>query len=567
MAVRRSNHKLIESSSDQLCQTGPHACVQCSHSLIEDIIPFTSFGELEALYRSNNPPTPNDLHVLRKEYESVAESTSQLDSQLAQLQARVESQRRELAEHSLVYKSVLSPLRLFPNELLAQIFGLCVDGARVMESPSEDTNFPSTLDTGKGPWVLSQVCRRWREVALSLPALWVTIGIDWEGQAREVLHPYIKRRLELALERARNRRLSVSWHQGSCQDEDIVSILCSRSSRWKDLSLRVGIEGLSLLARFGGSLRNLSTLSLDFEEDDWPDEEDDSLFSIFRGAPALCDLTLAGDLQPVLPLLVPYVPWKQLTDFALKACNQAEVDIQLIMPLLTNVENCHLEHVFNSQPITPVVLAHLRTLYVRVILQATVLLNTLTCPALGILFFITRTPVMEPIIQFLQRSSCRLEYLTLLYADPDDLVRLIQIPELQNLRHLHVSGPPINTPPYVQSVSNTVLNALRWETSTSADDTSHNGVVLPHLARLALFGVKQWSDPVLVGMLNSRRNVDESLSRGTSPLIMVRFERMNATESPEVVFEDEDALMQMDALVESGLRVLSLTGSVSFNLA
>ncbi|KAJ8088724.1 hypothetical protein PM082_013967 [Marasmius tenuissimus] len=177
-----------------------------------------------------------------------------------------------------------------------------------MEGPSGDTNSPSTLNTRKNPWVLSQVCRRWRGVALSLPALWATIGIDWEGQTREALHPYIKRRLKLALERAGKRRLSASWHQGSCQHEDIVSMLCSRSSRWRDLSLCIGIRGIHLLTQFTGSLRNLSTLSITFEQDDWSDEEDDSLFSIFCSAPALYDLTLAGELGSVLPLLVSQIP-------------------------------------------------------------------------------------------------------------------------------------------------------------------------------------------------------------------------------------------------------------------
>ncbi|KAL0065710.1 hypothetical protein AAF712_007351 [Marasmius tenuissimus] len=197
------------------------------------------------------------------------------------------------------------------------------------------------------------------------------------------------------------------------------------------------------------------------------------------------------------------------------------------------------------------------------------LFDSLTCPALHNLTTVTHVPPMEHIIRFLQRSSCRLEMFMLLFADPDGLVSLLQIPEVQSLRHLHVSGPFSLAPPHAHGVTNAVLNALRWEPSTSAGNTSRNGVLLPRLTGLSLFGAKQWSDSVLVGMLTSRRNVDETLSRSTSPLDMVRFERINATDSleVEVVFEDEDALKQMEALVEAGLQVNSSTGSVSLSLA
>ncbi|KAF9023031.1 hypothetical protein BDZ89DRAFT_919358, partial [Hymenopellis radicata] len=57
-------------------------------------------------------------------------------------------------------RGVLSPLRCLPQEILTKIFNLsCVDHTDI-------------LDTSGGPWLLGQVCRRWRNIVVSTPLLW-----------------------------------------------------------------------------------------------------------------------------------------------------------------------------------------------------------------------------------------------------------------------------------------------------------------------------------------------------------------------------------------------------------
>ncbi|KAJ6479421.1 hypothetical protein C8R47DRAFT_1136775 [Mycena vitilis] len=72
------------------------------------------------------------------------------------------------SEHTiLALKQLVSPL--FDAEILAKVFAVCV-----AEAQGDDKD---VLDTRGAPWVLAQVCKTWRKVALSSPELWCAIDI------------------------------------------------------------------------------------------------------------------------------------------------------------------------------------------------------------------------------------------------------------------------------------------------------------------------------------------------------------------------------------------------------
>ncbi|KAG7090644.1 hypothetical protein E1B28_009745 [Marasmius oreades] len=85
--------------------------------------------------------------VLRKKYDDLSRAITSLDFQMNLLRANMEVLKREqLGSKFDVYKTVLHPCRCLPNEVLAIIFGLCVD-----EEVDIRKLMGSTLDTKKSP--------------------------------------------------------------------------------------------------------------------------------------------------------------------------------------------------------------------------------------------------------------------------------------------------------------------------------------------------------------------------------------------------------------------------------
>ncbi|KAJ3886365.1 hypothetical protein GG344DRAFT_30501, partial [Lentinula edodes] len=76
---------------------------------------------------------------------------------------------RRLIERRRQCEAILRGIgfRKLPPELMSEIF-LCVTRP-VLELNGNHALFPHFL---KVPFILSRVCRRWRTVALSTPALW-----------------------------------------------------------------------------------------------------------------------------------------------------------------------------------------------------------------------------------------------------------------------------------------------------------------------------------------------------------------------------------------------------------
>ncbi|KAF9042260.1 hypothetical protein BJ165DRAFT_261220 [Panaeolus papilionaceus] len=83
------------------------------------------------------------------------------------------------ARHSMyqaiaVYHPILSPIRRFPDDVLAEIFIRCL--------PLDGKVVPYHLDA---PLVFSLVCRQWRAVSLATPQLWSTlhVTIPWSDSS------------------------------------------------------------------------------------------------------------------------------------------------------------------------------------------------------------------------------------------------------------------------------------------------------------------------------------------------------------------------------------------------
>ncbi|KAJ7641061.1 hypothetical protein FB45DRAFT_862325 [Roridomyces roridus] len=124
----------------------------------------------------------------------------------------VASERAQLQEHLSKYRSLLSPIRRMPPELLAGIFAFLK---------------PSPFDTAIIPlFRLLHVCARWYNIVTGTPTLWDFIAIG-ENAAHETAMAL----LPLFLERSGTAPLTVYIRS---RDPGAVSLLANHSERWRD---------------------------------------------------------------------------------------------------------------------------------------------------------------------------------------------------------------------------------------------------------------------------------------------------------------------------------------------
>ncbi|KAG6825086.1 hypothetical protein H0H92_004751 [Tricholoma furcatifolium] len=94
---------------------------------------------------------------------SIEQKLSAINDQIAQLVAKREPYAKSLAN----LKIALAPHRRLPSELLARIFILAVTGETYTIPPWGTGGIPNRL-----PWILGQVCSKWRQIVSAEPRLW-----------------------------------------------------------------------------------------------------------------------------------------------------------------------------------------------------------------------------------------------------------------------------------------------------------------------------------------------------------------------------------------------------------
>ncbi|KAJ7591948.1 hypothetical protein C8J56DRAFT_754660, partial [Mycena floridula] len=106
---------------------------------------------------------PTEVEILETKANITVERSAikLLKQRISDLQQEVEIRELNL-EH---YRTIISPIRRIPNEILGGIFQDAVDDA-----VSEMSSAP--FDQRVPPWPLTLVCSNWRQVTLSSMSLW-----------------------------------------------------------------------------------------------------------------------------------------------------------------------------------------------------------------------------------------------------------------------------------------------------------------------------------------------------------------------------------------------------------
>ncbi|KAJ7685655.1 hypothetical protein DFH06DRAFT_1159061 [Mycena polygramma] len=187
---------------------------------------------------------------------------------------------------------------ILPPEILAQIFIHCLD---IDEDDNDDFIVP---DLATAPLILCGICRRWRDVAISTPALWSSLHIDFgyynERQTAE-FH-------QMWLSRARNTplslRLRLHYHRVPMGPEvSLLKTIKGLSQQWRNIDFETP-DMASFVFPVRGSFPLLEKLNISSIDD-----LDNDLPITFCDAPTLREVAFSRHYPQIK------IPWHQLTTF------------------------------------------------------------------------------------------------------------------------------------------------------------------------------------------------------------------------------------------------------------
>ena len=136
-------------------------CASCGFPSIgrSEIYPSLS---AQALH-SWNALSVDGIQDCRETMSEIQTELSRIDSEMVQVQVVLDhlaSERQRLHGSLNQCRLVMAPIRRLPTEILSEIFRTLPRGPEVEASISNS------------PLLLTQVCSRWRDVAISTPQLW-----------------------------------------------------------------------------------------------------------------------------------------------------------------------------------------------------------------------------------------------------------------------------------------------------------------------------------------------------------------------------------------------------------
>lgn len=448
------------------------------------------------LLHTNRAPSPWETLLIKDALSKLQSDLLQIDCEIYHIQsvqAQLLQKRDELREFGRVHNALLSSLRRFPHELLSYTFLLSV-------SDIDDTN---AQELRKAVMLPAQVCRQWRNVALSTPRLWSQIHIDLKKrnlkEEAEFAQTWLVRSGGCPLSISLSQFMAVDVHKPLTPFETIFA----HSDRWERLSLTVTHPLLHAFRSAKSHFPHLQTLSIQSIT------RDEEILDAFEIAPQLHSLTIGHNIFPTRLR----VPWSQLT-----YCN--------MHPYQLSIDDCFevLQHAFGLKKL----LLHLhrpgphqsRSLIRHEHLQE---LSIQANTELGPLFDKSSLPALQAFtcssefhykwaqpqfLSFLSRSACPLQILCLDFltspVGDDDLAQILQlIPSLVKLELRHACARSTLTKPLFNKLT-FVAQELEY--------------LLPNLTTLVLDIYSKLDLEALADMIESRRRLENDASHRFPPL-------------------------------------------------
>ncbi|KAJ7189067.1 hypothetical protein C8R46DRAFT_935286, partial [Mycena filopes] len=273
----------------------------------------SQLNELRDILRSNRMPP--EISSFRRVAEDAPVELARYDAEIKRLEeltARLLSERATLAWYSDGCRSVVSPVRRLPTELLAEIFDMCAPEDQEAMAEATPTQEIERLSK-KYLLQLAQVCSHWHSVAMGTPKLWSFIVFDtalWIQLPHS--SPTLLNFVASSLQRGGEcpLRLRIAVDHGNRDEHSVLQLISEHSHRWRRVALWIDPPSFSHLARAKGNLGHLRFLRL---ASDTTGNDIHPASYIFQIAPLLSEVRLA-DWENSVPVL----PWNQLSFTALR---------------------------------------------------------------------------------------------------------------------------------------------------------------------------------------------------------------------------------------------------------
>ncbi|KAJ7635742.1 hypothetical protein DFH06DRAFT_1054928 [Mycena polygramma] len=341
--------------------------------------PHSDSSNLDSLLASNDVPLDSDIFSIQSILSTAHTQIDALDSQIDELEValdKLDRRRDRLEERARQHRAILSPLRRMPPEVVGDIFAMIV------------------CDQGKPLWYLAQICRSWRRTAVAYPFLWNSIAIP---NSTHSMLPMIQTQLL----RSANVLLNVRWAASSEAQKPVDThsrdAILAECSRWGSLALDAendaDFDWLRPVAGCLAALRKFDLRSNPYAQVTFPE--------IFSGASELREVYITdrafNSYSPATN-----VPWGQITLF--RGAYDPDT-LRAILAATSNLEQCAISFIGESDPRSIITMLHLR----RLCVENSKSLVHLTAPLLEELFTAYNPAVVEllPILSSAPRVCCK----------------------------------------------------------------------------------------------------------------------------------------------------------------
>lgn len=464
-------------------------------------------SRITELLACNDAPRDSELSQIREIREDHARRVPYLEEEILRSTSSLERATRErerVLREIEAYRVVSSPIRRLPADIISEIFLTC----RGEDTSNGDPPEVNSVDVTHMPWVLVQVCSRWRNLGTSESRLWSRISIDLDAAVSRRTAE-VAFRLGLHLQRSGTTLLTV-FLQSSIRTvpTGLLPVLLPSSYRWKTAAFVLDRKSLNRMSRIRGSLQALRTLKIEVTgPEDVPGMP--ATFDSFEFAPELRNfqVTSAADISSRW-----LVPWKQLTNYTwFDPKTQCAVPQHMdVLRRMHNLEECGLECGPSSNYAGPIItMEKLLDLHIFEANEraSSNLTRHLVLPAVVDIFVegvSSDFDSLVPLASLITRSHCHLTRLTtsLPDMDGDSLLQVLQV--VPTLKWLSILEGGLTTE---------IANRMVFR------DIDSESPLLPVLVHLTLAQLK-FDVTLLVEMIESR--VNRGVAANGSPVRALR---------------------------------------------
>ncbi|SJL12413.1 uncharacterized protein ARMOST_15840 [Armillaria ostoyae] len=428
-----------DSEAEQESGHCPH-CGLTPQGTQTNYAPYIRNARVEELLSTNRPLLAAEEVTFRDQLARSSEHLSTIDNQMRHLRAQLalaEKQRQEVLVMNQDFKSLTSPIRRLPDDSLREIL------LASCRSWADDNSLVFSINMRGKPWLLSQVCSRWRNVALSFQKIWACFRIDMQLiSPTRIAQQRASFALGQQIRRAGRHQLTISicdpddGRLGSSYDL-ILPLLLSSCSQWRYLELKCHTRALVHFTPIRSYLESLETIHLSIRTGT-RGEQEITTSNIFEFAPKLRRISLGSGRKDIVRSFT--IPWPQITEYKeggkRKGSHHLEVlrrataitDVRINSTLLPEAEGGH-PYTLGGQTIR---VPSLRNLRARLKLNDShfqAMFDKLELPGLRVLST-ALPPKADPFISLIDRSQCHLTTLLITANTPEistELLRLCKV--------------------------------------------------------------------------------------------------------------------------------------------